>query len=339
MHGTILKSILAATAALALSPANVLAASPVELKFAVPAPPSSPVNLWGVTPWSKKVEQDAKGTVSIKVFPGATLGNFSNIYERTVAGVTDMAFGIFGPLATEFRKVQVAALPFEAKDTLEAGTALWRLYDSGLLADEFSKVKVLALFAFPHAGIHANKPVRTVEDLKGIKIVTSTRSMGQLITALGGSPMSSTPTEYYMSVSRRVADGIAVGWSAVKSFKLYEVTNFHLETESGLFTAYMLMNKNSYARLPDAAKRAIDRHSGKLFFEEMSRITDRLEQEGRAETAALPGQTIVSLAPAEAARWKAAAKPIVDEWVRRTPNGAKILAAFRKEIEKIRAGK
>jgi hypothetical protein len=49
-------------------------------------------------------------------------------------------------------------------------------------------------------------------------------------------------------------------------------------------------------------------------------------------------QTITTLSPAEEAHWKERAKPVVDAWVAATPDGAKVLAAYRAEIAKIRAG-
>jgi copper(I)-binding protein len=50
-------------------------------------------------------------------------------------------------------------------------------------------------------------------------------------------------------------------------------------------------------------------------------------------------QTITTLSPEEEAHWKARAKPVVDAWAAATPDGAKVLAAYRAEIAKIRAEK
>jgi len=51
------------------------------------------------------------------------------------------------------------------------------------------------------------------------------------------------------------------------------------------------------------------------------------------------GQKIDTLAPAEEAKWRKTVAPIVDEWVKNTPDGAKVLAAFREEVEKVRGKK
>ena len=323
----------------ALAPSLAAAQAPVTLKFAFPAPVQSGVNTYGVAPWSEEVKAAAAGTIDIKLFPIGTIATVANVYDRTLAGVADISFGIFGPLAGIFSQVMVAALPFETKNTIEASKALWALYDKGLIDDEFSKVKVLSLFAFPSAGLHTNKPIRTMADLDGSKIATSDRVMAQLMTALGASAVTMGPPDYYQAMQRGLADGIAVGWSAVTTFKLQEVSNHHLDTDAGLFAAFIFMNKDSYARLPAKGREAIDRHSGAPFFERMGRVTDRMNTEGRDRVKALPGHTVTELADAEAARWKEKAKPIVDQWVRETSNGAAILAAFREEIEKIRAGR
>jgi hypothetical protein len=37
-------------------------------------------------------------------------------------------------------------------------------------------------------------------------------------------------------------------------------------------------------------------------------------------------------------RWKKMSQPITDEWVKNTPDGEKVLAAFRAEIQNIRRG-
>ena len=70
----------------------------------------------------------------------------------------------------------------------------------------------------------------------------------------------------------------------------------------------------------------------------MAKAIDDNEKESRAFTES-KGQKIDDLAPAEEAKWRQTAAPIIDAWVKSTPNGAAILAAFREEIGKARKGK
>jgi TRAP-type C4-dicarboxylate transport system substrate-binding protein len=98
------------------------------------------------------------------------------------------------------------------------------------------------------------------------------------------------------------------------------------------------MNKASYEKLPDAAKKAFDRHLG---YEASKGIGAAIDQsfdatENFVKTA--PGHTLASLDPAEKQRWLARIQPVTDKWVAETPNGAAILAAFRAEVAKIKEG-
>jgi hypothetical protein len=47
---------------------------------------------------------------------------------------------------------------------------------------------------------------------------------------------------------------------------------------------------------------------------------------------------VFELAPEERAKWKARIAPVIDNWVKNTPDGAHVLAAFRKELADIRTG-
>jgi TRAP-type C4-dicarboxylate transport system substrate-binding protein len=325
-------------AAVALLPFAVRADEPILLRFGFPAPPQSKVNVWGVTPWIEDVQKAAPGLLDIKVFPGPSLATTENSYDRVVSGVADLMFGIFGPLAGKFTRVTVGSLPFEAKNNSETAVAYWHLYERGLFADELKEVKTLALFTFPSAGFHTNKPVAVAADLAGMKVAVSDRALSQLITSLGAVPITMGPPDFYQSMQRGLVGGVAVGWSAADTFKLYEVSKYHVDTASGLFAAFMFMNKQSFAKLPAAAQQAIDRYSGEPFFRRMGKVTDDMDGEGREKVRAMPGQTITRLNAAEEARWQELAQPIIENWVKTTPNGAAILSAFREEIKKVRAG-
>jgi TRAP-type C4-dicarboxylate transport system substrate-binding protein len=308
----------------------------VTLKFGFPAPVTSYVNTEGMTPWLEQVEKASEGTLTIKLFAGPTLGTFRDIYERTLNGVSQISFGVFGPLASQFPRTQVSDLPFLSNNTKASSVALWRLYARGLLAPEFDKVKVLALFNFPSSTLHTTKPVKTLEDMAGLKVAVSSRTLGDVAAALGGSPVTLTPTELYQGMSRGVVDGIFVAWTAVKTFKLDEVTKYHVEVPLGEAPAYVFMNKATYASLPAKAKQAIDKFSGEAFSEKLGANNQAADDEESKTVAKASGQTVGPISEAQYAIWKARIKPVVDEWVKHTPDGAKVLDAYGDELKKIK---
>ena len=331
---------LAFAGAIAVLPAISYAADqPITLRFGFPAPPQSKVNVWGSGPWSQDVTKAADGLLDIKLFPGNSIVSVQTTYDRTVAGVSDITFGIFGPLQGVFQKVNVTEVPFEADNDTEASVALWRLWQQNLLDKAFDKVKVLSLFTFPAPVINTKKPVKTADDVKGLKFAVASRVLADLITVLGAAPVTLGPPEFYQAAARGVVDGVFVGWSAVTTFKIDDVTNYHLNTSAGYAPAFMIMNKQAYARLPQKAKDAIDRYSGAPYFKRMGEVTDRMDKVGEEITGAKKGHTVSTISPEEKARWKKLAEPIVAEWVKRTPDGEKVLTAFRQALSDIRAGK
>jgi TRAP-type C4-dicarboxylate transport system substrate-binding protein len=306
-------------------------AQPASLRFAFPAPATSWVNTKGADHWIKEVQAASQGTLEIKLFPGLQLGTVRNLYDRTVAGVVDIAFGTFGELTGQFEKINVSVLPFETKDCFAAATSLWRLLATGVIADEFTKVKVLALFTFPGYALSTTRPVKTVEDLAGLKIITTTRTTAQGFGLLGAAPVSLTPPEIYPAIQRGVAHGTVISWVAIPIFKIEEVTRYDLDTPFGFGPSYFFMNHEVFARLPEAARRAIDAHSGAVLTDRLARACVGTGEEARAGLAAR-GHEVSDLAPAEVERWKRILAPITEGWVKATPDGANVLAAFRREV-------
>lgn len=330
---------IAIVGAVAFAATPAFSESPVTLKFGFPPPATSYVNTKGITPWIKAVEAASGGTLKIKLYAGPTLGTIRNIYERTLADVAQISFGPFGPLASQFPRTQVAGLPFVADDSGPSSVALWRLYAKGLFNPEYSKVKVLALFNFTNSDINTDKPIHTIANLKGMKLAVSSRGVADAIAALGAAPVSLTPPEIYRGMSQGLIDGSANSWTAVKVFRLAEVTHFHLELPLGQLPAFVFMNKAAYAGLPAKAKAAIEKYSGEAFSRTLGEASQAADSQESKKVAGEPGQTVAQLSPAQRKIWDARLDPLIAAWVKRTPQGATVLAAYRAEIAKASAAR
>lgn len=329
-----------AAVGIALAALTSTAADAVELRFGFPAPPQSLVNQWGITPWAKKVMEDSKGTLDIKIIPGPTLGNFATIYDRTANGVADMAFGIFSPMAGRFPKTDVINVPFEVESPVEGAVALWRLYEKGVIADEFKDVKVLTLFAFGSPAIQTkDKEVTRIEQIKGMKLGAGNTIDIDVLSLFGAAPQSADPSELYQGISRGLYEGALIQWTAFLTFKLAEVTKYHYDLPLGSAGAYIVMNKNSYNKLPPDAKAAIDKNSGLALARHMGDAISRQDAFAREGARKLGGHVFHQITPEDRKTWAPKLQPVIDAWVRKTPKGAEVLAAYRKEIADFRAGK
>jgi TRAP-type C4-dicarboxylate transport system substrate-binding protein len=309
------------------------AADPVQLKFANPGAPNGYVTTHFTSPWIERVNAAASDVIDIKSFTGPGLGTYQNIYDRTLNGVADFCFSLLGPISSQFPKTTVPALPFETPSATIGSRALWQVLMAGVIADEWSRVKPLALMVFSNVAIHSRKPIATMADMRGLKFSVQSRPVGEGIERLGGTPITMAVTDIYPSLQRGMIDAATIGWPAHQVYKLSEVSSYHVNVPLGSEVTFMAMNKDVFAKLPKKAQDAIDHEIGDGFQTFIGKSLDQLDDEEAAATAAKSGQSVIKLPAAEAARWKERTAPVTDSWVKATPDGAKVLAAYRAAIK------
>ena len=334
MNHRILVGLLAA-AAIAAAPIAGRAAEQITLKFAHPGAPTGGVATEIVEPWIAKVNSEAAGLFHVQLYAGPALGQFPQIYDRVLNGVADIAFGLLGPLSRQFPITSVASLPFATPNASVGSVALWRVYERGLLASEWKQVKLLTFMVFPSVALHVKKPIQSLADIDGMKLSVQSRLMADTTHLLGVAPITLPVTELYESVNRGVVDGSVIGWPAAKSYRLVEVTNYHLEVPLGSEVTFVMMNNKSYEKLPEKGRAIIDRLTGRPWATEIGKILDGDDERESTQAAKTTGQTVAHLPAAEQAKWEARIASVVDDWTKRTPNGAAVLAAYKEEVAKL----
>jgi len=302
-------------------------AQPIVLKFNSPAPPRSFLHDGAFTPWAKAVTEDSGGTLRVETFFGGTLGNFGVTYDRVVDGVADVGFILTAFAGGKFRQQDVAALPFESKSSIAASNALWNLYAKGVTAGEFDAVKPLGIWTFPNAALNAKQPVKSLDDLKGKKTTVSNAIAGRTVGALGGAAVSMRPDEVYQALSRGIADMALMPLTGVATFKVHEVATSSLDVAMGADSAMVFISKKRWDSLPAQARAAIEKHSYLAFSQQLGQVTDAEWNRARGIL-----KDIQPLPAAEEARWRKLVAPVAEQWARETPNGARVLEAFRAEI-------
>jgi TRAP-type C4-dicarboxylate transport system substrate-binding protein len=270
----------------------------------------------------------------IQPFFGGVLVRTENAYDRVVNGVVEVTSGLQGMIAGKFPRTSVGDLPFVGDKSRDSAGALWALYEKGLFADEYNEVKPLRLFVYPQVALQTRRPVRNLDEFKGIKLSVSDKVTAESVEKLGGAPVTMAPFDIYASLSRGVIDGAAMQWTGVFTFKLQEVSSNHLDVQLGSSSGYVFMNKDSFAKLPAKPQKAIDDNSGYKSSREFGQFLDKLGEDARTAVKGMPGHAVASLDAAETARWKERVTPVIEDWVKRTPNGAAVLDAFKAEVAK-----
>ena len=121
--------------------------------------------------------------------------------------------------------------------------------------------------------------------------------------------------------------------TALKSSELvHNHTGF--SGDRGLYTQTfaVVMNKDSYNKLPDDLKAVIDKNSGMSCATEFGKAMDEGDRIGLKVAQDL-GNNIITLDDAETQRWKEAAQPVIDDWIASTPDGQKLYDAAKTLVE------
>lgn len=290
-------------------------------------------------PWAEAVEKSSNGALKIDVRNGYAIASLNNSLDRLNDDVVQITGVFHGSWPGRFPLSEVAGLPFMTTKAEDAGVALWRLYKTGLLDSELKDFVPLAMTTYGFSGLHLGKKPPTLDDLRGLKIVTASKIQSDMLTLLGASPSSATPMDAYTALQRGTYDGILTSWGGVLAFHLNEVTNFHVDAALGTTTEMLAMTRKRYEALPKAARDAIDANSGEATTRLLaSQSVDGLIAKSQAQARA-KGAAIVNLTPAQTTLWQDKTKAVIDEWVKARPNGAVVLAKFRELLAQVQAGK
>ena len=310
------------------------------LKFAVTVPLENATATQVFKPWADKVNEEAKGEFRIQVY-GLELANSRNVWERTLNGVADIGWALHGTVGLPFPKTSVITLPLlvEDKQAGAASAALWKLYESGLLADEYKGVKVLGLVALPVQGLATKSKIAKFDDLKGQKIRSADKLSGDIATALGGSPISLSATEVYQALSRGVVDSAIANWIMMGAFRLTEVTNDYITgVPLGSPSGFIVMNPKSYEKLSDKGKQILEKHIGAGMSRSIGDGLERLSHNLRDSIVKNNNKyNVIELDAGDRKRWADALKAAEDRWIADTPDGKKVIEQFKAELEKTKA--
>ena len=328
------KSLAAVAALVALAPFAAGAQEAQELKLSLVSPPTSPTWTQGWQKWVERIEKDADGTVKIKPYFSGQLANFNNVYDRLNAGIFEIATGLQSFIGGQFPGTSVADLPFIAETGRDAAAALYALYQQGLLAKEYAKVKPLVLLVYPQVALHFKKQVTKLEDLDGMKVSVSGKVSSEIMQKLGTAPIAIGPQEVYETMNRGVVGGAAMQWTGMLQFKIYEVANYHLDAPLGSDAGFMFMSPAAYDKLPAKGKAAFDKNSGYKESRDYGAALDAIADFQYKSVEKMPNHHFAKLSPPETERWKKLVEPVVQGWVARTENGAAILAAYKAEVAK-----
>lgn len=197
------------------------------------------------------------GTLTVKVFNKGALGSEKETVDQVKLGALAMTRVNLGQLTAMCPKTLVPALPFLFRDTAH----MRRAYD-GAPGDEILKgcehqgMVGLALYDSGSRSVYARKPIKTLADMKGLKIrVQQTDLWVAAMTALGANPSPMPIGEVYTGLKTGLIDAAENNVPSYEGFRHMEAAKFYSRTEHAMTPEGLFISKKIWDKLtPDQQK-------------------------------------------------------------------------------------
>jgi len=292
-------------------------------------------------PWAKSVEEKTDGRVKLNLFHGGTLGGANSVLTDVKGGVADISYMFSHYYAdTEMFPLTLGDLPFQvtADDVPKYGEII-KKYTEPYHDEMFKDVVSLGFSTGSPSYIFVNKPVRKLEDFKGMKIRAASKSDVEDIKAWGAVPVSVPAQELYDSLAKGVIDGAFTSATQYRDMSLYEVAPYFVEIPYKVIQVMPIMNKASYDKLPDDIKTIFQEDLipeleglfNKYLTEDSKAAVDELK-----ETLKKDGE-VIQFDDAELERLQALSRSAWDQWLNDAKekgyNGEEMMSKYEQTVK------
>jgi TRAP-type C4-dicarboxylate transport system substrate-binding protein len=270
--------------------------------------------------WSDQLAKDSGGRITVKRFPGSQMGPVQQHYDLARTGQADVAWFLHGATPGRFPLTDLINAPYLVGSS-EIGTKV--LNDPELRAKyldaEHKGVKVLLLLTHQPGNVHTTrKPIRTIDDMKGLRLRFASPTIRDFVAALGGTPVGVLPTEQVEQLQKGTIDGVFIDYGGAGiAFKMGGVVKHSTEMYSYVTSFAVAMNEGFWNRLPPDLQQLVTR-SVTGVEKEVGEAWDALDSIGKKLLIAEGGEAI-KLSPEEDAKFRRI--------------GAQVAAAKVKEVD------
>lgn len=314
----------AALCVLAFFASAALADGPVEFRFSAYYPESYPVFKEGFRRWEELVDKESNGKIVFKNYLNGVLHTAKHGFRAAMTGICDLTHAYPGYQPASFSLSHINDLPYALSSQHGGVLAMESLYPK-YFKQEYEKMGVLlgCWVTTSEYNLITKKPVRSLEDLKGMKI----RSFGGLCSTtlelLGAVPIMVQSSESYTAFQNGVVDAVLYPDSSMVSYRLYEVGKYHTRIALTRMGVPYALSPQFFERLSPEMQTFM--YAKLRQASQIAAVSYELDDIAARKTLRENGVEMIDLSAEEMARFKKAVEPMWDNFVRE--NEAKGLPA------------
>lgn len=288
------------------------------IKLAHPNVPAHPMGQ-GYELFKKDLEERSNGAFKVQIYDSSKYGNFDAVVQGIRMGVLQMGSDGTGNCSVFDPKLMLFDMPFlipsyEDSDLITDGPIGQELAKSL----ERNNIIGLGYIEIGFRNLFTNRPVRTLEDAKDMKIrSTHSKAHIALLQDLG---MNATPVawgEVYTALQQKTVDGIDIDLNLAYFNKFPEITKYVTMTRS-MYTPHLVMISKSFMNKLSAQEQQWIRESFAVM-QKFQRAEIRKNEAMIIEKIKEMGGEVIELTPEERARWVAATQGMFDEFAKEVP--------------------
>jgi TRAP-type C4-dicarboxylate transport system substrate-binding protein len=266
--------------------------------------------------WAEEIKKRTNGRVKITIYWSSMLTTPTKSYDGVVQGISDIACSAPSYTKGRFPLTEVVELNlgFNSISRPSVVAKMINEYYNKFNPKEFDDVKMMFFFSPGAQLLHTKKPVRTLEDFKGMKI-RSNSILASTIKSLGGVPVVTPMGEAYEAIKRGVAEG---GWfpvEALQNWKLGELMKYTTEcfSAANASSIFVVMNKDKWNALPPDIQKIIEGVNGE-WIEKTGNAWENIDKTAR-DYLTNAGHKFVPLSDEEIEKWRKGVRPLLDDYV------------------------
>lgn len=202
--------------------------------------------------WAHAVEKRSEGRVKFDFtsLPELGLGGAETI-RVLKTGVVDVTETYGGYVAGELPLLEILELPgiFPDPETAKKAILAWKPTEARILEERANAI-LLAMAVYPDQAFFSKKPVRKLEDFKGLKTRVHSVALSDLVAGLGGEPLTVAFAEVYTALERGTLDAAISGTKPGFGLRWYEVSKYMLGPISMRPHVALAINRHAWNKLP-----------------------------------------------------------------------------------------
>ena len=232
--------------------------------------------------WAKEVEKKTNGRVQFELTSLPELGFGGGETLRVLrTGIVDVAEVYGGYVAGELPIVEILELPgiFPDGATAKKAVQAWKPHEEKVLDQKVNAV-LLGMALYHDQAFFSKKPLRKLEDFKGLKVRVHSVALGSLVAGLGGQPLTIAFAEAYTALERATLDASITGTKPGFGLRWYEVTKFLVGPISMRPHVALSINKSSWSKLPPDIQKILKEEAERIVEAKAFTAIEAWNQEG-----------------------------------------------------------